>query len=110
MFFVRSYQAGRIEEFDKLAAKFMKDWERREHILREVQVKSTNHDAKEYVDYYAVVMNRVIKEGSHVVGHEIERLERLIAGQVHPRKIDELEKRKNILKQFHGFHHERDEL
>lgn len=88
----------------------MKEWERREHILREVQMKSTKHEAKEYVDYYAIVMNRVLNEGAHVVGHEIERIERLIAGQVHPRKIDELEKRKNILKQFHGFHHEKDEL
>jgi hypothetical protein len=55
-------------------------------------------------------MGRIVKEGAHVVEHEIDRLERLIAGQVHPRKADELEKRKNILKQFHTKHHERDEL
>lgn len=88
----------------------MKDWSKREQIMREVQHKSSTHDSKEYASYYASVMGRVIKEGGHVVGHEIERIERLIVGQVHPRKIDELEKRKNILKQFHALHHEKDEL
>ncbi|EDO43544.1 predicted protein [Nematostella vectensis] len=103
-------RAGRLDEFDKLAEEFVSDWHRREQILRTVREKTATHPSKKYAAYYAIVMTRIINEGSHMVQMEIERLERLIAGHVHASKSDELERKKNILHHFRALHRARDEL
>ena len=55
-------------------------------------------------------MRRITQHGAGIIKDEINRLERLIEGAIHANKADELEKRKNILKQFQVLHYERDEL
>lgn len=88
----------------------MKEYNRREEIIREAKIKALNHEFQTEANFYFSVMARVMSYGGGIVKDEIDRLERLIAGPLHANKADELERRKNILKQFQVLHYERDEL
>lgn len=103
-------QAGLLDDFNEIAVQFMKDHRRREEILREAKIKALKHKFQTEAHFYMSVMTRVMGYGAGIISEEIDRLERLIAGPLHPNKADEFEKRKNILKQFQVLHFERDEL
>lgn len=103
-------KAGLLDDFNEIAVQFMKDHKRREEILREAKIKALKHKFQTEAHFYMSVMTRVMGYGAGIISEEIDRLERLIAGPLHPNKADEFEKRKNILKQFQVLHFERDEL
>lgn len=103
-------QAGLLDDFNEIAVQFMKDYKRREEILKEAKMKALRHKFQTEANFYMSVMTRVMSYGASIISEEIDRLERLIAGPLHPKKADEFEKRKNILKQFQVLHFERDEL
>ena len=88
----------------------MKEHHRRTEIIREAKLKTLHHEFQTEADFYLTVMTRVMSYGAGIIKGEIDRLERLIAGPLHANKADELERRRNILKQFHVLHYERDEL
>ena len=103
-------QAGLLDDFNEIAVQFMTDYKKREQILVEAKMKALQHEFQTEAHFYMSVMTRVMSYGAGIITEEIDRLERLIAGPLHPNKADELEKRKNILKQFQVLHFERDEL
>lgn len=88
----------------------MKEHNRRDEILINAKSKALSHTFQNEANFYLSVMRRISQHGAGIIKDEIDRLERLIAGPVHANKADELEKRKNILKQFQVLHYERDEL
>ena len=88
----------------------MKEWQERGKILANAKNMADSHEAKDYAVYYISIMSRIMEEGAEIIGEEIERIDRLLSGSIHADKADEFEKRKNILKQFHVLHYERDEL
>lgn len=103
-------QAGLLDDFNELAVRFMKEHNRRDEILLTAKSKALAHKFQTEAHFYLSIMLQISQHGAGIVGDEIDRLERLIAGPVHANKADELEKRKNILKQFQVLHYERDEL
>ena len=88
----------------------MTEYNRRDEIIREAKIKALNHEYQTEANFYFSVMARVMSYGAGIIHDEVDRLERLIAGPLHANKADELEKRRNILKQFQVLHLERDEL
>ena len=88
----------------------MKEHNRREEIFVLAKNKALAHKFQTEANFYVSVMVRIAENGAGILKEEIGRLERLIAGPLHANKADELEKRKNILKQFQVLHYERDEL
>lgn len=53
-----------------------------------------------FATYYVKVMKKMIDKGNNFVKNEIERLGRLLAGDVSAKKNDEFTKRQNILRKF----------
>lgn len=53
-----------------------------------------------FATYYVKVMKKMIDKGNDYVKNEIERLGRLLAGDVSAKKNDEFTKRQNILRKF----------
>ena len=53
-----------------------------------------------FATYYVKVMKKTIEKGNDFVKNEIERLGRLLAGDVSAKKNDEFTKRQNILRKF----------
>lgn len=105
------YQAGLLDDFNDLAVQFMTEHRRRREILVAAKHKAlAQGEFQTEANFYVSVMVRIAEHGAGIVKEEIDRLERLIAGPLHAKKADELEKRKNILKQFQVLHYERDEL
>ena len=88
----------------------MKEHNKRDEILILAKNKALAHEFQTEANFYTSVMVRITQNGAGIIMEEIDRLERLIAGPLHANKADELEKRKNILKQFQVLHYERDEL
>lgn len=102
-------KAGRIDGFDKLVKMFMQQSFKRQEVLNEARfLKTTDTDGS--VDIYLKAMQKILQDGTGFLAVELERIERLIQGALHPDKADELQKRKNILQQFSILHHENDEL
>lgn len=103
-------KAGLLDDFNELAVRFMKEHNKREEILITAKSKALSHTYQVEANFYLSVMRRITQHGAGIIKDEIDRLERLIEGPVHANKADEMEKRKNILKQFQVLHYERDEL
>ena len=53
-----------------------------------------------FATYYVKVMKKMMDKGNDYVKNEIERLGRLLTGDVSPKKNDEFTKRQNILRKF----------
>ena len=93
-----------------LAKRFMEELHSRQAVMAMAVKMAKSHKLRVYAEYYTLVMAKVLNQGAAYIGDEMDRLERLITGPVHADKADEFERRKNILKQFHVLHYERDEL
>lgn len=103
-------KAGLLDDFNELAVRFMKENNKRDEIMIKAKSKALSHTFQVEAHFYLSVMRRITQHGAGIIKDEIDRLERLIEGAIHANKADELEKRKNILKQFQVLHYERDEL
>lgn len=53
-----------------------------------------------FATYYVKVMKKMVEKGNDYVKSEIERLGRLLSGDVSAKKNDEFTKRQNILRKF----------
>lgn len=53
-----------------------------------------------FATYYVKVMKKMVEKGNEFAKNEIERLGRLLAGDVSAKKNDEFTKRQNILRKF----------
>jgi len=53
-----------------------------------------------FATYYVKVMKKVVDKGNDFVKTEIERLGRMLSGDLSAKKSDEFTKRQNILKKF----------
>lgn len=95
-----SDEAGRIEKFDEFAKDFMANQDKRDAILEEAKSLIDAQENTKMATYYTKVMERVQSKGDAFVITEIERLERLIGGDISTAKKDEFSMRRNILEQF----------
>lgn len=95
-----SDEAGRIEKFDGFAKDFMANQDKRDAILEEAKSLIDAQENTKMATYYTKVMERVQSKGDAFVINEIERLKRLIDGDISTAKKDEFSMRRNILKQF----------
>jgi protein disulfide-isomerase A6 len=94
-------QAGRVDEFDALAEKFMSDVAARESIQSEmVSAVEGNPEEKKAGDYYVKVMKKITDKGDGYVQTEIDRLGKILSGKMTADKRDQMFKRKNILGVF----------
>jgi protein disulfide-isomerase A6 len=94
-------KAGRIESLDALAARFMKEPNNRNAILKEAEAAAEKVDSELANDakYYIKVMKSILDK-SDFVKSELARLSRILTGTLRDDKIDEFTKRKNILNAF----------
>jgi len=96
--------AGRIEELDALADRFLKNPSQRAAILAEADSKIASlstHKNAEYAKFYKVAMKRIVEKGDGFGAEEVARLERMIgSGSIAPEKIGEFSKRVNIARVF----------
>ncbi|KAJ7384931.1 hypothetical protein OS493_018619 [Desmophyllum pertusum] len=95
-----SGEAGRIEKFDAFAKDFMANEDKRDAILEEAKSLIEAQDNPKVATYYTKVMERVQSKGDAFITTEIDRLERLLGGDISTTKKDEFSVRHNILKQF----------
>lgn len=95
-----SDEAGRIEKFDGFAKDFMANQDKRDAILEEAKSLIDAQENTKMATYYTKVMERVQSKGDAFVINEIERLKRLIDGDISTAKKDEFSMRRNILEQF----------
>jgi len=97
---------GCIEQFDALAAEFIKtkDVERREELLtqgRDILAKGLDTPRNtEYAQIYLKLMEKVMEKGDEFVLKEIQRVESLRKTKVTVDKKESLQKRLNILQSF----------
>lgn len=104
-------QAGRVDAFDEVAKKFIKDESFRDAAIADISktaAAETDADYKKSGEYYVKAMKKIIEKGEGYVATEISRLERMLAGNMKAAKRDQMFKRKNILSQF--LKDEKDEL
>ena len=88
--------------------------ENREGVISEAEQKAESLDDRcscklcinklfslcSFATYYVKVMKKMVEKGNDFVNNEIERLGRLLAGDVSAKKNDEFTKRQNILRKF----------
>ncbi|XP_057291473.1 uncharacterized protein LOC130614094 [Hydractinia symbiolongicarpus] len=95
--------AGRIDAFDEAAAKFITSPDERDNILADVAstvAGESDPDHKKSGEYYIKVMKKIQEKGDVHVTNELERLTRILGGEMTAEKRDNAFKRKNILGQF----------
>lgn len=92
-------EAGRVEEFDQIAEKFMKDptSATRDALITEIEKSSEDQKAGAY---YIKVMKKVVDKSESFLHTEIARLEKILGGHMAADKRDQMFKRKNILNVF----------
>jgi len=95
-------QAGRIPEFDDLAAEF-KSASNTEAIIERAELihKSYNGPHKSTAKFYAIAMKNIAKKGTEFLSTEKARLSKMAESpSVTPTKLAEFHKRINILSAF----------
>ena len=98
-----------MKDFESLVKMFMgNSFERHEVLNQAISLRNTY--TEDSADIYVKIMQNVLKDGTEYLAVELNRIERLMQAAIHPDKADELQKRKNILNEFAGLHHARDEL
>jgi len=94
-------KAGRVDEFDALAEKFVNDVASRDGIYAEMeQAVEGNPEEKKAGEYYLKAMKKIIEKGDAYVETEIARLTKILSGKMTADKRDTMFKRKNILGVF----------
>jgi len=96
-------QAGRIDAFDTLAKKFMENPDSRDEAMATVSKtveEETDPEHKKSAEYYLKSMKKIIDKGESYVGGEVDRLARMLEGNMKAEKRDSMFKRKNILSVF----------
>jgi len=94
-------EAGRYDDFDKLAEKFMTDVDSRETAIADIEkAEKTDADHKKSGEYYVKAMKKIMDKGDSYIQTEISRLEKILAGHMTSDKRDQMFKRKNILNVF----------
>jgi len=96
-------QAGRIDAFDTLAKKFMDDPDSRDEAMATVSKtveEETDPDHKKSAEYYLKYMKKIVEKGESYVGTEVDRLTRMLEGNMKAEARDGMFKRKNILSVF----------
>ncbi|KAJ6232273.1 endoplasmic reticulum resident protein [Anaeramoeba flamelloides] len=91
--------AGRNDELDKLAQRFMEETEERDNILEETEKK--NEELENEFVWYAKVMRMIIKKGDDYIETEPKRLEKMInSGNLSKKKIGDFSKKLLVLEAF----------
>ncbi|KAJ3445926.1 protein disulfide-isomerase c17h9.14c [Anaeramoeba flamelloides] len=91
--------AGRNEELDKLAQRFVKETEERDNILEETEKK--NEELENEFVWYAKVMRMMIKKGDDYLETEPKRLEKMInSGNLSKKKIDQFKGKLLVIQAF----------
>jgi endoplasmic reticulum protein 29 len=97
---------GCIEDFDKIAAEFIKikDTKKREELLTKakdmVEKGLETPKSTEYAQIYVKLMEKIIEKGDEFVKNEIQRVENIRKTKVSVDKKEGLQKRLNILQAF----------
>lgn len=95
--------AGRIDAYDTIAKQFMTSKAERETLLASMTESVEGETEEEYKTsgkYYIKVMNKVLEKGDEYPKKEMERLQRMLEGNMKADKRDNMYKRKNIISQF----------
>lgn len=93
-------QEGRIEKFDELVKKFMSDKAGRDSILAEATAAVEGQEDEKAAKYYIKVMQKIQEKGDDYPANEVQRLERMLGGQMSSKQVDSAHRRKNVLSQF----------
>jgi len=92
--------AGRHTELDAIVSTFLSGNQKELLVKAEDLVKSLTDDALESGKMYVKYMTTIIAKGKDFVETEIARIEKLLAGSISAKKLDEFTKKKNILSAF----------
>eukprot|EP00245_Coleochaete_scutata_P016583 TRINITY_DN77_c0_g1_i1.p1 TRINITY_DN77_c0_g1~~TRINITY_DN77_c0_g1_i1.p1 ORF type:complete len:368 (-),score=112.07 TRINITY_DN77_c0_g1_i1:493-1596(-) len=98
-----SAEAGKVEELDALAAKFVAaSAAEKKSILAEVEKAAADLEGAEagFAKVYVKVIQTALKKGDDYFKTELARLARVLSGALHPKKVDEFTIKKNILESF----------
>lgn len=87
-----SPSAGLVDEMHEFVDRFKTDEESRQDVISEAEKKAESLDDS-FATYYVKVMKKMVDKGNNFVQNEIERLGRLLAGDVSAKKNDEFTKR-----------------
>ncbi|KAL1140809.1 hypothetical protein AAG570_000737 [Ranatra chinensis] len=103
---------GCLEEFDKLAGRFLKTScpEEKKKILNEAELlwdKAKGNRENKSAETYVKIMRKMLEKGDDFVANESTRVENVLKGKINKEKQIEMEERVNIL---HSFSSSRDEL
>lgn len=90
---------GTIEELNELVKEYLTGDDKTSVITKTKEAASKLKG--KYAKYYGKVMGKLMKDAKFV-GSEITRLERILKGQLTPKKLDDFNIRLNILRLFNG--------
>ncbi|XP_065915542.1 uncharacterized protein [Dysidea avara] len=94
-----SAKAGLVDDMQNFVEKFKSEEDGRENVISEAEKTAESLD-NSFASYYVKVMKKVVDKGNDFVKTEIERLGRMLSGDLSAKKSDEFTKRRNILKKF----------
>ncbi|XP_064398536.1 uncharacterized protein LOC135345112 [Halichondria panicea] len=95
-----SEEAGVVPDMNGLANRFMSTAvDSRDTILSEAQSLAEGH-SEQQAQYYVKVMKKVQDKGDEYVTMERDRLGRILQGDVGGKKVDEITKKRNVLRKF----------
>eukprot|EP00794_Sanderia_malayensis_P018781 gene18781-20672_t len=93
-------QEGRIDKFDELAGKFMAKKVSKDEVITEAKAAIDGQEDQKAAKYYVKVMEKMVEKGDDYAAKELERLERMLGGQMSSSQVDNVYRRKNVLNQF----------
>lgn len=101
---------GVIDELDLNTRHFILNQNRRNEYMREtiLMVQNLSPYKRTSADVYVKIMRQIIQDGDVYLDNEIQRIEKLLLTKMLPEKHNELNKKRNVLRQFNF--HRRDEL
>lgn len=102
---------GCLQEFDKIAAKFLKanSVEDKKQLLSEAETlwnKAKGNRENKSAETYVKIMRKIIDKGNTFISNESSRVENVLKGKINKEKQTEMQERLNILQSFGTTHDE----